>query len=35
VWREVKQIIVFEMDEQGRMKQGTQPIFDGTFQGPD
>ena len=34
VWREVKQIIVFEMDEQGRMKQGTQPIFDGTFQGP-
>jgi hypothetical protein len=35
VWREVKQIIVFEMDEQGRMKKGTQPIFDGTFQGPD
>jgi hypothetical protein len=35
VWREVKQIIVFEMDEQGRMKQGTQPICDGTFQGPD
>jgi hypothetical protein len=34
VWREVKQIIVFEMDEQGRMKQGTQPIFDGTFLGP-
>ena len=34
VWREVKQIIVFEMDEQGRMKKGTQPIFDGTFQGP-
>jgi hypothetical protein len=33
-WREVKQIIVFEMDEQGRMKKGTQPIFDGTFQGP-
>ncbi|MGH8399451.1 MAG: hypothetical protein ACRETA_14615, partial [Gammaproteobacteria bacterium] len=31
----VKQIIVFEMDEQGRMKKGTQPIFDGTFQGPD
>jgi hypothetical protein len=35
VWREVKQIIIFEMDEQGRMKKGTQPIFDGTFQGPD
>jgi hypothetical protein len=34
VWREVKQIIVFEMDEQGRMKKGTQPIFDGTFLGP-
>ena len=33
-WREVKQIIVFEMDEQGRMKKGTQPLFDGTFQGP-
>jgi hypothetical protein len=35
MWREVKQIIIFEMDEQGRMKKGTQPIFDGTFQGPD
>jgi hypothetical protein len=35
VWREVKQIIVFEMDEQGRMKKGTQPICDGTFLGPD
>jgi hypothetical protein len=37
VWREVKQIIVFEMDEQGRMKKGTQrtqPLFDGTFLGP-
>jgi hypothetical protein len=34
-WREVKQIIVFEMDEKGRMKKGTQPIVDGTFQGPD
>jgi hypothetical protein len=34
-WREVKQIIVFEMDERGRMKQGTQPILDGTFAGPD
>jgi hypothetical protein len=34
-WREVKQIIVFEMDEQGRMKKGRQPILDGTFAGPD
>jgi hypothetical protein len=33
VWREVKQIIVFEMDDQGRMKKGTEPIYDGTFQG--
>lgn len=34
-WREPKLIIVFELDEQGRMKKGTQPILDGTFQGPD
>ena len=34
-WREPKQIIVFEMDEQGRMKKGSKPILDGTFQGPD
>ena len=34
VWREVKQIIVFEMDEQGRLKKGTSPLFDGTFLGP-
>jgi hypothetical protein len=34
-WREPKQVIVFEMDEQGRMKKGTKPILDGTFQGPD
>jgi hypothetical protein len=34
-WREPKLIIVFEMDEQGRMKKGTKPILDGTFQGPD
>lgn len=34
-WREPKQIIVFEMDEQGCMKKGTKPILDGTFQGPD
>jgi hypothetical protein len=34
-WREVKQLIVFEMDEHGRMKKDTQPILDGTFAGPD
>lgn len=34
-WREPKQLIVFEMDEQGRMKQGTRPLIDGTFRGPD
>jgi hypothetical protein len=34
-WREPKQFIIFEMDEQGRMKKGTKPILDGTFQGPD
>jgi hypothetical protein len=34
-WREVKQIIVFAMDEQGRMQKDTQPILDGTFAGPD
>jgi hypothetical protein len=34
-WREVKQIIVFEMDQQGRMKKGAKPIVDGTFLGPD
>ena len=34
-WREPKLLIVFEMDEQGRMKNGTKPIIDGSFQGPD
>lgn len=34
-WREPKLIIVFEMDDQGRMKKDTKPIIDGTFQGPD
>jgi hypothetical protein len=34
-WREVKLIIVFEMDERGRMKPGTQAIIDGAFSGPD
>ena len=34
-WREPKQIIVFEMDDEGRMKKGTKPILDGTLSGPD
>jgi hypothetical protein len=34
-WREPKLLIIFEMDEQGRMKRGTRPWIDGTFQGPD
>jgi len=34
-WREPKLFIIFEMDEQGRMKQGTRPLIDGTFRGPD
>jgi hypothetical protein len=34
-WREPKLLIVFEMDEQGRMNKKTQPIIDGSFQGPD
>lgn len=34
-WREPKLVIVFEMDESGRMKKGTKPIIDGTFEGPD
>jgi aryl carrier-like protein len=34
-WREPKLLIVFELDEQGKMKAGTKPIIDGTFSGPD
>jgi hypothetical protein len=34
-WREPKLLIVFEMDEQGRMKAGSRPWIDGTFNGPD
>jgi hypothetical protein len=33
-WREVKQIIIFEMDEWGRMIPGTLAFLDGTFGGP-
>lgn len=34
-WREPKLLIVFEIDDQGRMKKGTRPWIDGTFAGPD
>jgi hypothetical protein len=34
-WREPKLLILFEVDEQGRMKSGTKPWIDGTFGGPD
>jgi hypothetical protein len=34
-WREPKLIIIFEMDEQGRMVRKTRPWIDGTFMGPD
>jgi hypothetical protein len=34
-WREPKLLVLFEMDEQGRMKAGTRPWIDGTFNGPD
>jgi len=34
-WREPKMIIIFEMDEQGRMRAGTKPIIDSTLAGPD
>jgi hypothetical protein len=34
-WREPKLLIIFEMDERGRLKKKTQPWIDGTFAGPD
>jgi hypothetical protein len=34
-WREPKLLIIFVMDEHGRMKRETRPWIDGTFQGPD
>jgi hypothetical protein len=33
-WREPKLLILFELDQQGRMKRGSRPWIDGTFQGP-
>jgi hypothetical protein len=34
-WREPKLLIIFEIDEQGRMRKKTRPWLDGTFAGPD
>ena len=34
-WREPKLLIIYELDEQGRMLAATRPIIDGTFGGPD
>lgn len=34
-WREPKLLIIFEIDEQGRMQKKTRPWIDGTFAGPD
>jgi hypothetical protein len=34
-WREPKLLIIFEIDEHGRMKKKTRPWLDGTFAGPD
>src|SRR5512147_2560263 len=33
-WREPKVVIVYELDEQGRMARGSRPVIDGTLQGP-
>jgi hypothetical protein len=34
-WREPKVMILFEIDERGRMVRGSRPVIDGTLQGPD
>jgi hypothetical protein len=34
-WREPKLLIIFEIDDQGRLKAGTRPWIEGTFAGPD
>jgi hypothetical protein len=34
-WREPKKFVIYELDEQGRMKAGTRAFMDGTLQGPD
>lgn len=34
-WREPKLLIIFELDEQGRMQRKSQPWIDGTLEGPE
>jgi hypothetical protein len=34
-WREPKVVILFEVDEKGRMVRGSRPVIDGTLRGPD
>lgn len=34
-WREPKVLILFEIDERGRMARGSRPVIDGTLRGPD
>ncbi len=34
-WREPKLLIIYEVDEQGRMLPDSRPLIDGTFGGPD
>jgi hypothetical protein len=34
-WREPKLLIIYEMDERGRMVPASRPVIDGTFGGPD
>ncbi len=33
-WREPKVVIVYELDDRGRMAKGSRPVIDGTLQGP-
>src|SRR4051794_27258207 len=33
-WREPKVVILYELDEHGRMARGSRPVIDGTLQGP-
>jgi hypothetical protein len=33
-WREPKVVIVYELDQHGRMARGSRPVIDGTLQGP-
>ena len=34
-WREPKLLIIFEVDDKGRMAKGCRPVIDGTLRGPD